>query len=188
MKTNKPGSVNQQPLYGCTSCYEECTYPADHLHVYDNECWCDLCWDERRWDFPDQPYWNDLEPYTPALQAECEELREHLQNLIDQTTPLEPVPGNPMWSRRIQLDEVVAERDQLRAECEKLRKDAETERAIQRAAEVLPPGFRIEIEIEKDYGGVALFSPAAIVECDFQGGLAEQIADAIDAAMQGDQP
>src|SRR5690606_23160862 len=121
MKTNKPGSVNQQPLYGCTSCYEECTYPADHLHVYDNECWCDLCWDERRWDFPDQPYWNDLEPYTPALQAECEELREHLQNLIDQTTPLEPVPGNPMWSRRIQLDEVIAERDSLRAECEKLR-------------------------------------------------------------------
>lgn len=76
----------------------------------------------------------------------------------------------------------------LAAECEKLRKDAETERAIQRAAEVLPPGYRIEIEIEKDYGGVALFSPAAIVECDFQGGLAEQIADAIDAAMQGDQP
>ena len=59
-----------------------------------------------------------------ALQDECEELREHLQNLIDQTTPLEPVPGNPMWSRRIQLDEVIAERDQLRAECDQLRKDA----------------------------------------------------------------
>lgn len=71
----------------------------------------------------------------------------------------------------------------LQAECEKLRKDAETERAIQRAAEVLPTGFRIEIEIEKDGGGVALFSPGAIVECDFHGGIAEQIADAIDAAL-----
>lgn len=60
-----------------------------------------------------------------ALQARCEMLRKHLQSLIDQTTPLEPEPGNPMWSRRIQLDEVMAERDSLRAECEKLRKDAE---------------------------------------------------------------
>lgn len=60
-----------------------------------------------------------------ALQAGYEKLRKHLQNLIDQTTPLEPDPGNPMCSRRIQLDEVIAERDQLRAECEKLRKDAE---------------------------------------------------------------
>lgn len=60
-----------------------------------------------------------------ALQAECDLLRKHLQNLIDQTTPLEPDPGNPMWSRRIQLDEVIAERDQLRSECENLRKDAE---------------------------------------------------------------
>lgn len=56
-----------------------------------------------------------------ALQANYGRLLKHLQNLIDQTTPLEPEPGNPMWSRRIQLDEVIAERDSLRAECEKLR-------------------------------------------------------------------
>lgn len=56
-----------------------------------------------------------------ALQAECEKLLKHLQSLIDQTTPLEPEPGNPRWSRRIHLDEVIAERDQLRAECELLR-------------------------------------------------------------------
>lgn len=76
------------------------------------------------WDVADPELHGDvmvvrLEDYE-ALQAECEKLREHLQNLIDQTTPLEPVPGNPMWSRRIQLDEVIAERDSLRAECEKL--------------------------------------------------------------------
>lgn len=56
-----------------------------------------------------------------ALQVEYEKLLKHLQNLIDQTTPLEPEPGNPMWSRRIQLDEVIAERDSLRAECDALR-------------------------------------------------------------------
>lgn len=60
-----------------------------------------------------------------ALQAENDRLREHLQSLIDQTTPLEPEPDNPMWSRRIQLDKVIAERDSLRAECDQLRKDAE---------------------------------------------------------------
>lgn len=75
MTTNKPGSVNQQPLYGCTSCYEDWTWPAEDLRVFGSECWCDLCWDERRWEFPDQPSWNDLESYTPALQAECEKLR-----------------------------------------------------------------------------------------------------------------
>lgn len=54
-------------------------------------------------------------------RAELRHAREQLQSLIDQTTPLEPVPGDPKWSRRIQLDEVIAERDQLRAEVEALR-------------------------------------------------------------------
>ncbi len=67
-----------------------------------------------------------------ALQADYEKLRKHLQNLIDQTTPLVPEPDNPMWSRRIQLDEVMAECDSLRAECEKLRKDAERYRWLRK--------------------------------------------------------
>jgi hypothetical protein len=85
MTTNKPGSVNQQPLYGCTSCFEDYSWPAGDLRVFGSECWCDLCWDERRWEFPDQPGWNDLESFTPApdisalvdaLQAENERLRK----------------------------------------------------------------------------------------------------------------
>ena len=68
-----------------------------------------------------------------SLQAAYERLRKHLQSLIDQTTPLVPEPGNPMWSRRIQLDEVIAERDSLRAECEKLRKDVERYRWLRNA-------------------------------------------------------
>lgn len=90
----------------------------------------------------------------------------------------------------IRLDELSARNYELRmglaektSECEKLRKDAETEQAIQRAAEALPHGYRIEIVVEKDAGSVALFAPGAIVECDFQGGIAEQITDAIDAAL-----
>jgi len=86
MTTNKPGSVNQQPLYGCTNCYEDYTWPAwpaEDLRVYDNECWCELCWDERRCKFPDQPGWNDLESYTPALQAEYDRLSRYYKNGIE---------------------------------------------------------------------------------------------------------
>lgn len=71
MTNNKLGSVNQQPLYVCTSCisrYEDSTWPAGDLRVHSGECWCYPCWDERQWDFPEQPDWNDLEPYTPAEQ------------------------------------------------------------------------------------------------------------------------
>lgn len=133
MTTNKPGSETQQPLFGCIICYEYVTYPADHLRVYNGECWCESCWECATHEIADGLDWGELEPFKPALQAECEKLRKHLQNLIDQTTPLEPEPGNPMWSRRIQLDEVIAERDQLRAECEQLRRDAERYQSLMEA-------------------------------------------------------
>ena len=55
-----------------------------------------------------------------ALSAECKKLHEQLQNTIDQSTPLEPIPDDPKWSRGIQLDAVVKERDSLQAECETL--------------------------------------------------------------------
>lgn len=46
MTNNKLGSVNQQPLYGCTGCFEIQTFYACDLRVHDRECWCDRCWDE----------------------------------------------------------------------------------------------------------------------------------------------
>ena len=75
MTTNKPGTVSQRPLYGCTNCFEDCTWPAGDLRVYDGECWCGECWDERDI-FPGRPDWGDLDPYTPALQAENETLEQ----------------------------------------------------------------------------------------------------------------
>ena len=80
------------------------------------------------------PWWpNDplirLSDYE-RLQAVHNRLLKHLQHLIDQTTPLEPEPGNPMWSRRIQLDEVIAERDKLRVECEELAEALEAMLAV----------------------------------------------------------
>jgi len=83
MTTNKPGTVNQRPLYGCTSCYEEFSWPASDLRVYDTECWCELCWGDRQWDFPDHPDWASLERFTPALQAENEKLRKASSELAN---------------------------------------------------------------------------------------------------------
>lgn len=52
------------------------------------------------------------------VEAELSRCRKIIQHMIDQTTPLEPVPGDPMWSRRIQLDQVIAERDAALTELE----------------------------------------------------------------------
>lgn len=104
-----------------------------------------------------------------ALQADYEKLQSEM------ATVKKVAYGNV---------ELLGQLEALQAECEKLRREAETERAIQRAAEVLPLGFSIEIEIEKDAGTVALFGPGPSVSCDFHGSVAEQINDAIDSAIQ----
>lgn len=81
MTTNKPGTVTQQPLYGCTSCYEDCTYTATDLRVYDNECWCEECWDIASYEVSGGIDWTDLAPFKPALQAECERLYAALRHM-----------------------------------------------------------------------------------------------------------
>src|SRR5690554_7424863 len=43
-----------------------------------------------------------------------------------------------------------ADHERLQAECEKLRKDAGTERQIQRAAQHLPEGWRITVEVRSE--------------------------------------
>lgn len=81
-----------------------------------------------------------------------------------------------------------ADHERLQAECEKLRKDAGTERQIQRAAQHLPEGWRITVEVEKDAGLVDAFNPdGSRIEIDWIGSLAEQIEQAIDTAMQEDR-
>lgn len=132
-----------------------------------------------------------------ALQAECEKLRADNALLIEDRArfPDRPDFVGDMISARLgnlkagkeQAEKYARkwcnEAESLQAECEKLRREASTEQEIQRAAEVLPTGYRIEIEVENGCGSVALFSRGTMVECDFHGGIAEQIADAIDAAM-----
>lgn len=54
--------------------------------------------------------------------AENQRLLESLQSMIDQTTPLVPIPGDPMWSRRVKIDELMAENESLRKDAERFRR------------------------------------------------------------------
>lgn len=78
------------------------------------------------------------------------------------------------------------EKERLQAECDQMRKDAATGRQIDRAAQHLPEGWSITVEVEKDAGWVDVCDPSgASLVIDLIGSLAEQIEQAIDAAMAG---
>ena len=119
-----------------------------------------------------------------ALQADYERLRKHLQNMIDQTTPLVPDPDHPGWSRRIQLDEVIAERDSLRAECDQLRKDAERYRWLRSHDRASDKQHECGMSPPGTVGMVFVSQGDGYAEAEEGDGLDA----AIDAAMQGGQP
>src|SRR5690606_37039983 len=114
-----------------------------------------------------------------ALQAECESLNRALtesrandQQAMAYLNEVRAIVGADDFP------------DMVRR-CEKLRKDAGTERQIQRAAQHLPEGWRIIVEVERDAGWIDAFNPdGRRIEIDWVGSLAEQIEQAIDAAMQ----
>lgn len=60
-----------------------------------------------------------------ALIAENKRLLKLLERTVDQHVPLTELEGAPGWSRVVELVEVVAERDQLRAEVVGLNADNE---------------------------------------------------------------
>lgn len=128
MTTNNPGTVIQQPLFGCASCYEDVSYPADHLHVYNGECWCEICWDEVTHEIADGLDWSKLEPFKPALQAECEELRTALaesrandRQAMAYLEAVREIVGGDSFPEMIgRVKELLEERDQLLAAIRRL--------------------------------------------------------------------
>lgn len=105
--------------------------------------------------------------------------REHLKRLMYR--PMHKVGENYEEIELIRLSDY----KKLAAEFEKLRKEAGTERQIQRAAQHLPEGWRIIVEVERDAGWIDAFNPdGRRIEIDWVGSLAEQIEQAIDTAMQ----
>jgi hypothetical protein len=73
---------------------------------------------------------------------------------------------------------------QLKAECEGLRKDASLHAQLQRAAEVLPGAWSIDVVVEHHAGWVDVFDEGGNkVVFDGEGHLGEQVSDAIDMVL-----
>jgi hypothetical protein len=62
--------------------------------------------DERDWQRDQMSLEEHIAGQMRALKAENTKLLGRIRSMIDQTTPLVPVPGDPMWSRRITIDEL----------------------------------------------------------------------------------
>lgn len=94
--------------------------------------------------------------------------------------------GNPAHCESAHyLGQAQEEIKRLNDEIQALRKDAETERAIQRAAEVLPRDWQIAIEVEQGSGYVNLYFQGDEIEFGEPSvGIADRIKDAISAAME----
>ena len=87
-------------------------------------------------------------------------------------------------ANRYEREVVCANYDQLKAECEGLRKDASLHAQLQRAAEVLPGAWSIEVVVEHHAGWIDVFDDGGNkVMFDGEGHLAEQVSDAIDLAL-----
>ncbi|KRP80268.1 hypothetical protein TX25_29940 [Pseudomonas lactis] len=73
---------------------------------------------------------------------------------------------------------------QIKAECEGLRKDASLHAQLQRAAEVLPGAWIIEVVVEHHAGWIDVFDDGGNkVVFDGEGHLGEQVSEAIDLVM-----
>lgn len=67
---------------------------------------------------------------------------------------------------------------------------ANLDRAANRACEILPDGWSLQIDIEKGYGGAVLFDPdGEIVDfpCNHDDGLAGEVNDAVDFAVESER-
>jgi hypothetical protein len=69
------------PLFGCTNCHEDYSWPADDLRVHEDLLWCGNCWSESRWDFESQPTWCDLDPFVPEEQQLITKLVKEVEQL-----------------------------------------------------------------------------------------------------------
>ena len=69
------------PHFACREqrCAEEISYPADMLRVYEDEAWCEDCW-EHEW-IEGQPRWNELPNFVPEADRRVEELEAEVSRL-----------------------------------------------------------------------------------------------------------
>lgn len=69
----------QEPLFGCCQCYEDYSWPASDLYVYNDELWCESCWEETDMHHNDGIDLSDLTPFVPKYQKTIDSLRQRAE-------------------------------------------------------------------------------------------------------------
>lgn len=118
------------------------------------------------------------------LAADHDRIVAELQARVDRLSE-DSIKDNASFGRAFK--ELEAERDTLRVEVERLRKDAELWREMQRAASELPDGWEIRVCVERGAGWVELTNQDGEGIADTWSGqesLSCEISDAIDAALE----
>jgi hypothetical protein len=131
-------------------------------------------------------YIERLERENEAFRSECDTLRHQVITCgVAATHPDANLTRTgayaDKWNSR-QAEEVRT----LRAENETFRKDAELERAVQRAADVLPAGWQVSVFVERGAGWIELHNPDGYQITDLEISdmrLGEQVNAAIDAVL-----
>ena len=73
--------VDQRPLFSCCNCFEVHSWHADNLRVYDNNLFCQCCFDDSDMAFGDNPIdWNDLPEFVPEYKKGIVELEQIIKD------------------------------------------------------------------------------------------------------------
>ncbi|MBI6727695.1 hypothetical protein YA0032_05970 [Pseudomonas amygdali] len=146
---------------------------------------------EKRWKDAGEPWpiWNKclLEMQASANPAAVLELIAELRDAKDAAFGLKWAVGEfKAENAGLKTGYEAYERvnAELRAERKALRKDASLHSQLQRAAEVLPGAWSVEIVVERHAGWIDVFDDGGNkVIFDGEGHLADQVSDAIDLAL-----
>lgn len=80
--------TEQEPLFGCTNCREDVSFPAEHLRAYQDDTWCQDCFDDAvKFADPEAPEWHDLQPFVMSAKhipstAKAEAVKEFVNMMI----------------------------------------------------------------------------------------------------------
>jgi len=72
--------INQKPLFPCCICYEDYSWDASELRIYNDDLWCENCWDETPM-ASDGIEWECLEKFVPEADRKIADLKKEIERL-----------------------------------------------------------------------------------------------------------
>lgn len=174
LKRLAEAALNDKGDYVALNDYGMAVPPAVVLElIAENEqlgrylCTCRDCGGEGSLHTGDWHSYSPMEPPEPVMEkcGECD--------------------GTGLLGEIQDLYQLITDRDQLKAENEAMREEAELYRQVQIAAGSLPSGWEIALRVENGYGGVDLIDPyGTVIDLDnVDESLGESVASAVAFAM-----